>query len=147
MEIVRYRQEVKVLMRRSSFLIPLLLSIFVVISCGNTSKIPASPSSGTSGAVASTTQPAADADVSDAGTPETVTSQTTTSEAVDVSVSTSEANSAGVEDREQDQESTVDENGSTSTTMPTAPVTTYGIVTEEPADVFSGGVETWEPDA
>ena len=154
MEIVRYRQEVKVLMRRLSFLIPLLLSVFVVISCGNTSKVPSSPSSGTSGAVASTTQPAPDADVSDAGTPGTVTNQTTTvtnqttsSDAVDAPVSTSEADNVGVGDSEEDRQSDVDESGSTSTTRPTAPVTTHGIVTEEPADVSSGGVETWEPNA
>jgi hypothetical protein len=156
MEIVRYRQEVKVLMRRSSFLIPLLLSIFVVISCGNTSKIPASPSSGTSGAVASTTQPVPNADVSvsDAGTPGTVTNETTTvtnqttsSDAVDAPASTSEPDKVGVGDSEEDRQSDVDENGSTSTTRPTAPVTTHGIVTEEPADVSSGGVETWEPNA
>ena len=136
-------------MRRSSFLILLLLSVPGFASCGNISKTPSSPSSETSGTVASTTKPAADADVSvsDAGTPGTVTNQTATSGAVDASVSTPEADNAGVDDSEEDRESDVDDNGSTSTTTPTAPVTTHGIVTEEPADVFSGGAETWEPDA
>lgn len=135
-------------MKHPWFLAVIPLSIFVLASCAGTSTVPRSPSSETSNSESSTTQPGVGASVADAETVATVAGPTTTSMVVDGSASTTEPDGvdAGANDENPEQSET-NQTPITSATSPSAPTTTYGIVTEEPADVFSGGVETWEPDA
>ena len=135
-------------MKHRSLLVASLVLVCVSFSCGGTSTVPRSPSSETSNNESSTTQPGVGASVADAETVATVAGPTTTSVAVDGSASTTEPDdvNAGANDENPEQSET-NKKQTTSTTSPSAPTTTYGIVTEEPADVHSGGVETWEPDA
>ena len=146
--ILRYRQEGEVPMKHRSLLVASIVLTSVSFSCGGTSTVSDSPSSETSNNGPLTTQPEADASVLETETKITDTGPTTTSEVVLGSASTTEPDGvdAGAGDENPEQSETTQKQ-TTSTTSPPAPTTTYGIVTEEPADVFSGGVETWEPDA
>ena len=135
-------------MKHRSLLVASLVLACVSFRCGGTSTVPRSPAGETSNNETSTTQPEAGTSVSDAETVVTDTGPTATSVVIDGSASTTEPDGvdAGANDENPGQSET-NEKQTTSTTSPSAPATTYGIVTEEPADVHSGGVETWEPDA
>lgn len=135
-------------MKHRSLLVASLVLVGVSFSCGGTSTVPRSPVSDTSNNGTSTTQPTISTAIPDAEQATTDTGPTTTSEVVDGSASTTEPDGvdAGAGDENPEQSET-NQKQTTSTTSPPAPTTTYGIITEEPADVFSGGVETWEPDA
>ena len=146
--ILRYRQEGEVPMKHRSLLVASLVLASVSFSCGGTSTVPGSPSSETSNNKPLTTQPEAGTSVPETETELTDTEPTTTSAVVDGSASTTEPDDADAEaGAENSEPSETNQKQTSSTTSPSAPTTTYGIVTEEPANVFSGGVETWEPDA
>ena len=144
--ILRYRQEGEVPMKHRSLLVASLVLASVSFSCGGTSTVPRSPASETSINEPLTTQPEAGTSVPETET--VATGPTTTSVVIDGSASTTEPDDADAEaGAENSEPSETNQKQTTSTTSPSAPTTTYGIVTEEPADVLSGGVETWELDA
>ena len=130
-------------MRRRLSIIVLLIPALSSASCGGTSTVLPSPSNGTPIVDTHVTQPVADASTANDETsepdqqPTTNTSAVATTEPEPIESGTSEETSDQVDSNEED---------STTITTPPAPTTTFGIVTEEPADVKSG-VETWEPDA
>ena len=138
-------------MRRPSSVILGLCLIYVAAACG-ADPAPASNSKDqTSNVVGTTTGSLLEADgsVSDGQTPSPAANQTTTSRTVEAPGSTSEADDVGGDDSEGNTESDTGDSGNAPTTAAPVPVTTttYEIISEEPADVLSGGPETWEPDA
>ena len=133
-------------MRRSWFVAVLTISIFVSVSCGGTSTVPRSPGNESSNTPTSVTQLGIGGSTSDAETP-AAGIQTTSSSVLEASPSTTTADNSEIESNDPEtKESEANDGQVVTTTTPAAPTTTFGVVTEEPADVKSG-VETWEPDA
>ena len=127
---------------------PYVLAVLLVVvcaGCGGTSTVPR-PSSETLNNETSTTQGPTVVTQPDLQ-PSVGEGRTTTSIVSEAPTSTTEPVDTQAEDSFEEGEESETNEEQIATTIPTAPATTYEILTEEPADIFSGGVETWEPDA